>query len=106
MNAFLDGFSDELTKKAGVGKGALKLLGKKPLLALTGGAALAGTGVAAARGYKRGLKGGEKGRYLAATPGRPSRAAYTNYHRFFKHKPGRAEKRRLHYNYDEDTFKR
>lgn len=111
MNRFLVGFTDELVKVGGIG-GALKSVGKfsvkHPMVAMLGASTLIGTAVAAKNAYREGLRGGEKGRYLAASlDGGPSEAAYTNYHPMFKNrKPAHGALKRLHRNYDEAKFKR
>ena len=115
MNPFLQGFADELVKVAGP-LGALKSVGgfayKHPLLTIGGIGTGAATAMAAKAGYKRGLSGGEKPRYLAASvdprtgAATPSRAALLNWHQLFGHKPSKAQLKRLSGNYDESKFKR
>lgn len=109
MTPFLQGFASELTKEAVVGKalgkGALRVLKKHPIMSLMGASVLASTGMAAREGYKRGLHGGERGQYLRASRrGGPSRAAYTDYHRLFKHKPSAKQVRRLSKHYKPGAF--
>jgi hypothetical protein len=100
MSHLLNAFADELTKEAGpisgIGKalftrakkgGGREFSGRRAIGTVMGGAILASTGMAAAAGRQRGLHGGEEGRYIAATRHGPSRAAFTNYHKLFKHKP-------------------
>lgn len=115
MNQFRRGFAEELVK-LGSAVGALKGVGrfawKHPIL--TFGAGLTGVGslMAAKSGYKRGLRGGEAPRYLAASvdprTGRAqaSRAAQINWHNFFSHKPSKAQLKRISGNYDKSKFKR
>jgi len=106
MNHFMAGFADELTKEAGLITGAGKAVlgaGKRlvtkskagggrefapgrAMTALMVAPILAGTAIAAKGGYESGLQGGERGRYLQATRDNPGEAAFTNYHRYFKHK--------------------
>lgn len=95
MSSFLEGFADELTKTAVVGKGVLNIVKKHPIRSLLAAGVLGSTAIAASSAHKSGLRGGEKGRYLAATRDRPSRAALTDYHKLFKHKPSRKEVDRL-----------
>lgn len=99
MNAFLNGFVDEITKEAGIARSiaspAWKVLKKHPFLSLMGGSIVASTALSAAQARREGLRGGEKGRYLHATRDSPSRAAFTNYHQLFKHKPSKKQVARL-----------
>ena len=104
MNSFFAGFADELTKEAGVAKGLFSVVKKHPIRSLIAGSILAGTASAAAGAHKSGLRGGEKGRYLQATRDNPGRAALTNYHQLFKHKPSRKEVRRLSKHHKASTF--
>lgn len=115
MNYFLAGFKDELVKVAGIGglaKGVGKFTVKHPLIALTAATTAVGTGMAATRGYKSGLQGGEKPRYLAASVDKrtgdaeTSPAAYTNFHQLFSKKPSKGQLKRIHKDYDESKFKR
>ncbi len=109
MNAFLNGFADELVKEAILG-GALKSVGgfalKHPLIGLSGLMTVGATAAGAAGAYKEGLKGGERPRYLAASADAPSEAAYTNYHQLFEHKPTPKEVVSLSKNYRENAYKR
>jgi len=102
VTPFLGGFVDELAKHASA-LGALKRVGgfavKNPLLALGGTATLVGTGLAARGGYREGLAGGEKPRYLHATKDSPSRAALINWNK-------KKRKKNVSRHYDEKKFKR
>jgi len=77
MSHFLDGFSDELEKLAGALSTTGKWLIKKPWRRIGIPLFVGGSGV---MGALAASKGGKK-RAIAASPGRPSRAYYTNYHR-------------------------
>jgi len=115
MDPFLTGFADELVKVAGVG-GVLKNVGKftvkHPLLALTAAGTVAATGMATSSAYKRGLRGGDKPRYLAAAVdpnsghAQASEAAFTNFSDLFKKRPAKGQLKRLHGDYDAAKFKR
>lgn len=108
MTPFHRGFTDELVKTAllgGLGSVA-KLVARNPMTALGVATVAGGTGIAATRGFKEGLHGGEKGRYLSASKYGPSEAAYTNYHPMFEHKPTRASWRGLHEFYRPGAFRR
>lgn len=100
----MGGFTDELAKTAGVGMSALKAIKKRPIRALLGASILGGTAMAASAGHKKGLRGGEKGKYLKATRSSPSRAALVDYHQLFKHKPSKKAVRRLSKHYKPSTF--
>lgn len=104
MNHFLAGFADELTKEAGVVKGVLGSLARHPIRTFMGGSILAGTASAAKAGYKSGLRGGEKGRYLQATRDNPGQAALINFHQLFKHKPTAKEIENLSKHHKASTF--
>ena len=69
MTPFLHGFGDELVKTSAARSlmGAGKFVMKHPLLSLGAGATVAGTAMAYRQGRKEGLRGGEKGRHIAAT---------------------------------------
>lgn len=97
-------FSDEITKTAGAGMTALKAIKKRPLRSLIGASILGGTAMAASEGHKKGLRGGEKGKYIKATRSAPSRAALLDYHQLFKHKPSRKAVRRLSKHHKPSTF--
>jgi hypothetical protein len=115
MTPFIHGFADELTKVAGA-LGALKSVGKftakHPLLTFGAGATGIGTVLAAKKGYKSGLSGGEKARYLAASVdprtgnAQASPVAHVNWHHLFSHKPSEKQLKRISGNYDEKKFKR
>jgi len=115
MNPFLAGFADELIKTGGV-LGPLKSVGKftikHPLVALTAAGTLGATALAAKGGYKRGLQGGDKPRYLAAAVDKnsghaaASDAAYTNFHEMLSRRPTKGQLKRIHGDYDERKFKR
>lgn len=115
MNPFLAGFADELTKQAGA-LGVLKRVGKfsvkHPLIALTAAGTLGATALAAKSGYKSGLQGGDKPRYLAAQVDKntghaaASDAAYTNFHEMLSRRPAKGQLKRIHGDYDERKFKR
>jgi hypothetical protein len=114
MNPFLTGFADELTKTAVLG--ALKSVGKftvkHPLVALTAAGTLATTALTAKSGYKRGLQGGERPRFLAAAVDKntghaaASDAAYTNFHEMLGRRLAKGQLKRIHGDYDERKFKR
>lgn len=102
MTRFLQGFTEELTKTAGLLGGALKkgvgLAAKHPMMAL-GAASLAGlTAVQAAKQYKSGIATNERPRYLAAGPEGPSPAFNTNYHNLYEHEFSPEQKRELSWN--------
>jgi hypothetical protein len=102
------GFGDELIKLSVLGAlgGLGKLVARHPMQALGVGMLAGSTGVAGASGFAKGLRGGEKGRYLAASKHGPSQAAYINYHPLFEHKPTRAQLLRLHEHYRPGAFRR
>ena len=111
MSNFLNGFEDELTKLGVAGLGALKSVGrfayKHPLLTVGAGATVLGTGMAARQGYRSGMSGEGKERYLAAGidpySGRamPSGTAYKNYNALF----GKKEDKGISKHYKEKAFK-
>jgi hypothetical protein len=105
MNHLLNGFADELVKVAGVGKSLFKVVRKHPIASLMGASILASTGLAAHQGYKSGLHGAERGRFIRATRDSPSQAAFINYHQLFKHKPSQKEVERLSEHHREKTFR-
>ena len=105
MNHFLSGFADELTKEAGVAGSAFKMVRKHPIRSLIGASILGGTAMAASAGHKEGLRGGEKGRYLAATRDAPSRMALINSNLLFKRKPTEKERKRPTKHHKASTFK-
>ncbi len=69
MSIFLDGFSDELVKVAGIGN-----LFWRGLTAYT-------IGSAGYKGYRAAKAGRSAKRWIPASGGSPSRAWYINYHR-------------------------
>lgn len=104
MNHFLGGFADELGKQAGV-LGALgKSVAKNPFRTLGLAMIPAAAGMAAYQGYKSG-RSGAKTRYLAASPGRPSPVAHTNFNRLFPKAPTEKQKRRLTKHHRPEAFK-
>lgn len=106
MSAFLKGFADELEKTAGLLGGVGKTLIKHPIATLTGAGIAASAGTSAVRGYRSGLQGGEKARYLLAGKQGPSEAFYTNFHPLFEHKLKPRQLRQLSERYREKDFKR
>lgn len=113
MMSFFSGFTDELTKTAAGLLGSMgKTIMKHPMLALTGATTVAGTGMAAASGYRQGLRGGEKPRYLPAGINRftgeaePSQASFINYNQLFERKPTRKQIKALSKHYRESAFRR
>lgn len=104
MNPFMDAFADELVK---VARGKLRAVGRfameHPLLAFGGLTVIPATVAAAASARSKGLHGGERGRFLHATPGRASPAAYANYHRFFEH-PSKGRRKRFSKKYKPKAF--
>lgn len=104
MIGFMEGFADELTKSAGVAKGVFKVVKKHPIRSLIAASIVGGTASAAANAHSSGLRGGEKGRYLQATRSNPGRAALTNYHGLFKHRPSKKSIRRVSKNHKSSTF--
>jgi hypothetical protein len=106
MTPFVAGFLDELEKCGGVGKALLGTAVKHPLLTLGGLSVGGAAALSAAQGYKSGLKGGEKGKFLQAEKDKPSDAFFTNYHQLFEHKPKPWQKERQSWNYNEQAFKR
>lgn len=106
MSHLLNGFTDELIKVAGVGRalgGLFKLVKKHPVASISLPLIGASTVAAGVQGHAEGRAGG-KGRYLRAGPEGPSRAAYTDYHGLFEHKPTEKEKKRLTGKYRESAF--
>ena len=73
---------------------------------------VAATGMATSSAYKRGLRGGDKPRYLAAAVdpnsghAQASEAAFTNFSDLFKKRPAKGQLKRLHGDYDAAKFKR
>lgn len=106
MTPFLHGFTEELVKTGSalgaVGRFALK----HPVLSATALMTAGGTGMSAASAYKEGLRGGEKGTYLAASPDGPSQAAFTNYNELFDRKKTRKQVRSLSKHYKATKFQR
>ena len=110
MTPFLNGFGDELIKVGGVA-GALASVGKgavkHPLLALGAGTTLIGTGLATRAGYRQGMSGEGKPRFIAAGVNKytgeamPSDTAYTNFNTLFSNK----KDKKVSKNYRENAFK-
>ena len=101
MNQFLEGFTDELTKLAGIGTQLAKLPGRikrNPRKAIYGvmGTMLAGGALAQAAAARQQTREGGSPRYLHATADKPSPIANYNFHRHFKHKMTRKQRKRLH----------
>lgn len=74
MSAFLDGFTDELTKTAALGS-IVGAVARHPLRTLTMGIPF----YAGYAGFKKGRAGGQRPRYLAASRHGPSKAALINW---------------------------
>lgn len=108
MTPFLRGFVEELalTKVAGVLGGAAKFVAKHPMATLGGGAVLGMTGYQALNAYRSGREEGSKPKYLSASPGQPSDAAYTNYHALFGHDLPDAQKKKLSENAKPELMRR
>jgi len=112
MTPLHNGFVHELLKVGGALKSIGKFVIKHPVLTATAIGTAGATGSSVVSAYKKGLRGGERPRYLYAgrdEHGRivPSEAAFTNYHNVIgNQKPTPKQVKALSKHYKENKFKR
>ena len=110
MTPVLRGFLKEATALSAAKK-ALKVTMKHPMLVIGAGATGVGTALAAREAHKRGLRGDEKARYIAASydpiSGRTmaSRAAYTNLNPLYRRELSDKKKKAVSKHYKEKNFR-